>query len=323
MRSTACLHATLALTLLMGGLPGVAAGDEIETWIGELSSPHYARREAATRSLVGAGAAALAPLERVIRSGDPEAAARGVDIVVAMIAATDAGTATAAERCLAKLAAGDDRHHAARLAADAHAFHVLAVADAARVRLESLGAAVRDRLAVDGGGLDVAFDSAWRGGADDFRDLARLRDVVVVSLRGVAADPGMLEVLGRLPGVQRVELFGTGVGPEEAHGLAARLPAARIDVRAGGRLGVTSVALAGPCEIRTVEPGSAADQAGLRSGDVVVAIDGSEVAGFEDLTARLGRHAPGDAVRLVVARAGGTPDGDPERIELEVRLDSW
>jgi S1-C subfamily serine protease len=86
---------------------------------------------------------------------------------------------------------------------------------------------------------------------------------------------------------------------------------------------VSSTAFGGPCEIRTVEPGSAADQAGLRSGDVVLSIDGTDVASFDELTARLGECAPGEVVRLAVARHGGTADGESERIECQVRLDAW
>jgi S1-C subfamily serine protease len=139
----------------------------------------------------------------------------------------------------------------------------------------------------------------------------------------VPVDAGMIDVLGGLSGVQRIDLYGTGAGPAEARTLAGRLPEARIDVRRGGRLGVTSTAVVGPCEIRTVEPGSAADQAGLRSGDVVQSIAGSLVASFDELTARLEAHAPGEAVQIVVARRGGRPDDEPERIECTVRLDAW
>lgn len=325
-RPSACLLVWVAvagIAVVSGGVARPARADEIETWIGQLSAPQYARREAATRNLVAAGAAALPALERTIRSDDAEAAARGVEIVTAMISDTDAATAAAAEECLARLAAAADDRHAARLAADAFAFHSLAVADAARARLEALGAVVRDRQPIDGGGLDVAIDSSWKGRPGDFRDLARLRGVVAVGVRGVPVDADMLEVLGGLGGLQRVDLFGTGVTPEDVRRLAVRLPSARLDVRTGGRLGVTAVALLGPCEIRTVEPGSAADQAGLRSGDVVVSIAGTAVSGFEDLMDRVGRHAPGDPVRLVVARPGAAPDADPERLEFDVRLDAW
>lgn len=309
----------LAAVVVLVGVGDAAAGDGVAGWIAELAAPQYARREAAARSLVATGTAVVPALERAIREGDLEVASRGIEVVAAILSTDDGGAAEASLRALAT----DGPGSVASLAADTLTFHMLAVTDAARGRLESLGALVRERAPVDGGGLDVDLDAGWRGDPDDFRDLARLRGLVGVSVRGVPVDAGMIDVLGRLTGVRRIDLYGTGAGPAEARTLASRLPEARIDVRRGGRLGVTSTAVVGPCEIRTVEPGSAADQAGLRSGDVVQSIAGADVASFDELTARLEAHAPGEAVEIVVARRGGRADDEPERIECTVRLDAW
>lgn len=312
---------TLALAagvVLVGGGRACLAAD-VDAWVAQLAAPQYARREAAARSLVASGTAVLPAVERAILAGDLEVASRGIEVVAQILTTTEG---PAAEQCLRSLAA-KGQGAVASLAADALTFHMLAVTDAARGRLESRGAVVRERAAVDGGGLDVDLDAAWRGDPNDFRELARLRGLVGVSVRGVPVDAVMLDVLGGLSSVQRIDLFGTGAGPAEARALADRLPDARIDVRRGGRLGIASAGAAGPCEIRTVEPGSAADQAGLRSGDVVQSISGIAVASFEDLTARLEEHAPGEAVQVVVARRGGRADDEPESIECTVRLDAW
>ena len=69
--------------------------------------------------------------------------------------------------------------------------------------------------------------------------------------------------------------------------------------------------------LRTVEPGSAADEAGLEPGDVVTRIDGEPVSGFQSLVATIRGYRPGDTVTLTVVRDG---DGDPEPVE--VTLDS-
>ncbi|MGJ7441256.1 S1C family serine protease [Aquipuribacter sp. MA13-6] len=53
-----------------------------------------------------------------------------------------------------------------------------------------------------------------------------------------------------------------------------------------------------------VEPGSAADTAGLRPGDVVVAVDGRAATGAESLTALVRVMQPGDTATLVVERDG-------------------
>ena len=313
--------ATVVAAACIGGAPQLLA-DEVDDWVGQLGAAQFARREAAARSLVGVGKAATGPLERAIRGGDLEVSSRGIDVLRQMLDLTDEATVVAAEESLERLAIdGDDAVQ--RLAAAATEFHRLGRSATARERLESLGATFRERPPVEGRGLEVEVPSAWRGEPADIRLISHLQRLAAVSIHGVPVDADTLAVLGSLRGVQRIDLFGTGTGPAEARLLAEQLPDARIDVRRGGRLGVSSTAFSGRCEIRTVEPGSAADQAGLRSGDVVLSIDGDDVASFDELTARLGECAPGEVVRLSVARHGGTADGEPERIECQVRLDAW
>jgi hypothetical protein len=313
--------ATALAAACIGGAPAGAAPD-VDAWVGQLAADQFARREFAARSLVDVGKAATGPLERAIRGGDLEVASRGIEVLRQMLDAADRDTVVAAEASLERLAADGDGA-VRRLAAAATEFHRLGRAATARERLESLGAVFRERPPVEGRGLEVEFHAAWRGVPADIRLVGDLQRLAAVSMHGVPVDADTLAVLGSLRGVQRIDLFGTGAGPAEARLLAERLPDARIDVRRGGRLGVSSTAFGGRCEIRTVEPGSAADQAGLRSGDVVVSIDGIDVTSFDELTMRLGDRAPGDVVRLDVTRRDGTADGEPERIECLVRLDAW
>ena len=65
--------------------------------------------------------------------------------------------------------------------------------------------------------------------------------------------------------------------------------------------------------VERVEPGSAADEGGLREGDIIVAFEGEDVATIEDLFAQLRKFQPGDQVTLTVVR-------DDERDELEITL---
>jgi len=57
--------------------------------------------------------------------------------------------------------------------------------------------------------------------------------------------------------------------------------------------------------IAKVDPGSPAERAGLREGDVVTALNGRTVRGFTDLRARLGLTAVGDEVEMSIVREGG------------------
>ncbi|MGH7293764.1 MAG: S1C family serine protease [Polyangiaceae bacterium] len=65
---------------------------------------------------------------------------------------------------------------------------------------------------------------------------------------------------------------------------------------AGGRKGVRLIAVA---------PGSPADRAGLKANtDVIVAVDGAPVESPDGLADTIGRHAPGDSVKLLVLGGG-------------------
>jgi S1-C subfamily serine protease len=73
-----------------------------------------------------------------------------------------------------------------------------------------------------------------------------------------------------------------------------------------GHLGVAvQPAATGGAEIAEVEPGSAADDAGLEPGDVITAVDGTAVRAPADLTAALKGHAAGSPVTLTWTGADG------------------
>jgi serine protease Do len=56
--------------------------------------------------------------------------------------------------------------------------------------------------------------------------------------------------------------------------------------------------------VARVEPGSPADEAGLRRGDIIVALDGKEIRSSGDLYAALRDYQPGDEVSVAVVRDG-------------------
>jgi serine protease Do len=60
-----------------------------------------------------------------------------------------------------------------------------------------------------------------------------------------------------------------------------------------------------------VTPGKPGEKAGLKSGDVIVKIDGEEVKDSNDLTMRVTSHTPGSTVALDVVR-----DGKPMKINV-------
>jgi len=66
-------------------------------------------------------------------------------------------------------------------------------------------------------------------------------------------------------------------------------------------------------EVVMVQPNTAAERAGLKIGDVIIALDGQPIRTGTELTASLARRRPGEKVRLTVVR-------DKSRRELTVEL---
>jgi membrane-associated protease RseP (regulator of RpoE activity) len=60
--------------------------------------------------------------------------------------------------------------------------------------------------------------------------------------------------------------------------------------------------------VRAPRAGSNAERAGLRHGDVILAVDGREVRSYEVMRDRMGEHQPGESVKLRVRRGTADPE---------------
>jgi len=70
-------------------------------------------------------------------------------------------------------------------------------------------------------------------------------------------------------------------------------------------------------EVNAVDPEGMAAEAGLEPGDVIVALDGQEIADATELTTELAERQPGDRVELTVIRDGERRDFEVELGEFE------
>ncbi len=77
--------------------------------------------------------------------------------------------------------------------------------------------------------------------------------------------------------------------------LGVSMSDAVVEVDGTGRTGA---------QVERVVAGSAAAEAGLEAGDVIVAIDGEPVSGSESLTGYVRQYSPGESVELEVVRRG-------------------
>lgn len=298
-----------------------SAGLQIAALIDQLGADQFAQREAASRSLAAAGRQALEALGTAIRRDDLEIASRALEIVRGYLSSDDETLAGDAEKLLETIAEGPDSA-VSGLVTGALDFHHRGMTEAAREKLEMLGAVITEGFLASGHrGLQVTLNARWRGTSEDLRLLSRLQGVRLVGAFGVPLDAAAVAALGRLRGVESVQLFGTGIADEQLAALTAKLPDTRIDVRKGGKLGVAGQPMVGPCVITHVQDGTAAAKAGLQIGDVVVAIDGRPVLNFEALTEQVGQHGPGERIELELER--NVPGEQARRIKSAVVLDGW
>lgn len=72
----------------------------------------------------------------------------------------------------------------------------------------------------------------------------------------------------------------------------------------------------GAAVVEQVNPGTAADEAGLRNGDIIVSVNGRELTNHQQLSLWIGSMRPGETVEITVNR-----DGDLEKLEVE--LGEW
>jgi uncharacterized iron-regulated protein len=158
----------------------------------------------------------------------------------------------------------------------------------------------------------LMWDRAMAEGIRHARSLYPGRQVVAVMGRGhtgPGAVPYQLRALGiadtavLLPWDSVPECTPPERGSADAvFGVAASDEAV---ARSRPRLGVTLAAAIGPgARVERIEPGSIAEQAGLRAGDVLLTLAGREVLRNADVLSAIARQAPGTWLPIRVRRDG-------------------
>ena len=86
-------------------------------------------------------------------------------------------------------------------------------------------------------------------------------------------------------------------------GTASRGEAWGLQPGIGPFIGVTGSPQADDPRIVQVHPGSPAERAGIKPGDIVTRFDGEPLAGFDELVRAIREKKPGDKVKIEVIRA--------------------
>lgn len=139
---------------------------------------------------------------------------------------------------------------------------------------------------------------------DIFEPLATLPRIDDLELRYIRLNLEDADKLAALPIRVSLGLMGTGLPVEGADKIRRAIPGLNLIHKQGGFLGVVCNNLTPRCEITAVKPNGAAANAGIQPGDVVVRINETPIATFEDLQQEIGSHLPGDEVEITFDRFG-------------------
>ncbi|HEX6985044.1 MAG TPA: trypsin-like peptidase domain-containing protein [Planctomycetaceae bacterium] len=166
--------------------------------------------------------------------------------------------------------------------------------------------------------LDCRTDLGFSGGATIDRDgkligittaLAAIEGYESTAGFAIPIDAGVRRLIDELLKGHEAEYGFLGVQPEDVTGPQLRLLA-------------SDAAATGGVRAQSVKSGSPADRAGLRAGDVVLAIDGRPVRTTHDLMRQIGLAGPGAEVDLDVVQIGTGRRGGGRKT-VRVRLDKW
>ncbi|MEZ6086683.1 MAG: PDZ domain-containing protein [Pirellulaceae bacterium] len=117
---------------------------------------------------------------------------------------------------------------------------------------------------------------------DDLKPLESLNKLDIFQLVNVPAGDELLDTLTALPLRRGLTLFGTDISLDGKARLEKHFPNLDIQCR-GGFLGVVCSPATAVCEVGSVQPGTAAAEAGIQQGDVIVKFGEFKVERFADL----------------------------------------
>jgi len=155
---------------------------------------------------------------------------------------------------------------------------------------------------------------------DGLAHLSHVQNLQYLRLWYVPLTDASIDHLKRHRKLEELELYGTDIAREAVDRLLDHVEEGAIDYRRGGGfLGVGCTLHGdGGCRITSVEPGTAAANAGLRAGDHIVRLGECKQPTFEQLTAEIGYHRPGEKIEVELVRTAGQPS-----VVKGVTLGAW
>jgi predicted metalloprotease with PDZ domain len=188
--------------------------------------------------------------------------------------------------------------------------------------LEAVGAEVTSQLeAIPPSGMaakvvQVQLGETWRGQTEDLSPLVEATYHQHFRLVGTRVDDAAVKLFEAKQDLAWLQLINTSVTVAAVDSLKARRPNANVYVRNQALLGLAARSRGAGVGVEMVQPGSSAAAAGIKEGDVLLALDGHALPDFDRMTAHIAQHKPGDKIQLDIQRGN-------EKLKVEATLGSW
>ena len=145
---------------------------------------------------------------------------------------------------------------------------------------------------------------------DGLKQLKDLKLLGSLAISGSSISDRDIDELAALPGVTHYELRGTRISGMGKQRLERQLENAKRDATVhlhfGGFLGVSGIYDTDRCLLTSVVSGSAASEAGLQVGDVIVKFNGQNIGTFRDLADAVALTSPEQPIPVIIERDGAT-----------------
>jgi C-terminal processing protease CtpA/Prc len=140
-------------------------------------------------------------------------------------------------------------------------------------------------------------------GAGQLKDHPNL---ISLDVKYCPLDDNVMSQLASITSLRVLKLYGTQVTVESAALFAQKHMAVEVDHRRGAFLGVACPRAPEPCYVMSVQTDTAAERAGIKSGDLIIEFGDQIVRSFDDLKRLISRHKSGDKTTIVTIVPGAS-----------------
>lgn len=145
----------------------------------------------------------------------------------------------------------------------------------------------------------------------DLMVFQKVTEIEHFEINYMSIDDRFVPVLCQLPITESIRLFGTAISPSGKDEIANRLDGLDIYRGNGGFLGISSNTI-GPVVVNQVTRNGAAENAGIREGDIIQEIQGEPIKNFGELRKVIARYSPGEMLVVKVKRPKYFPGQRPQ-----------